>query len=236
MPHGLTIDSEGYIWVTDVGRHQVLKFSLENTMEPLLEVGEKMVPGSDSRHFCQPADVAVLKNGDFFVADGYCNSRIARFNRQGVFVSEWSSKHAGMPSHFLIPHSLALHESNNLICVADRENYRVQCFDLNGNQIHDVSSPQFGPLYSVGFAASNGSVLYASNGYNSRSDTQLDKKIFLISMKTGNVFGSIDLLNEIKTPHDLVINNEATEFYIADLNPPFVYKYALVNYKSNYNY
>ena len=76
MPHGLTVDKDGNIWVTDVGRHQVLKFAPNNTNEPILQIGEIFVPGNDKKHFCQPADVAVLRNGDFFVADGYCNSRI----------------------------------------------------------------------------------------------------------------------------------------------------------------
>ena len=123
MPHGLSLDSEGNIWVTDVGRHQVLKID-PNTHEVLLEVGENMVPGSDRTHFCQPADVAVLKSGEFFVADGYCNSRIVKFSKEGKYITEWSSEDERMPAHFFVPHSLALNEASNLLCVADRENFR----------------------------------------------------------------------------------------------------------------
>lgn len=123
MPHGLTLDSEGFIWVTDVGRHQVLKID-PKTHEIVLEVGERLVPGSDRTHFCQPADVAVLKSGEFFVADGYCNSRIVKFSKDGTYLGEWSSEEVKMPAHFFVPHSLALNEANNLMCVADRENFR----------------------------------------------------------------------------------------------------------------
>ena len=233
MPHGLTIDSEGNIWVTDVGRHQVLKFAPNNFKTPILEVGEALVPGSDRKHFCQPADVAVLRNGDFFVADGYCNSRIVKFNKNGEYLSEWSSEDEKMPSHFFVPHSIALHETQNLLCVADRENYRVQCFDLNGNFIHETSSAEFGPIYGVAFAANNASVLYAVNGYNSRLEKQYDKKIFLISVKTGTVIGSINLVQDAKTPHDIAVSDDASEIYIADLNPSTLFKYQLVNYNFN---
>lgn len=46
---------------------------MNKKFKPILELGEKLVPGSDEKHFCKPTDVAVAKNGDFFVADGYCN-------------------------------------------------------------------------------------------------------------------------------------------------------------------
>lgn len=231
MPHGLKIDSEGNIWVTDVGRHQVLKFAPNNTKEPILAVGEQMVPGNDRNHFCQPADIAILKNGDFFVADGYCNSRIAKFNKAGEYLTEWSSEEEGMPSHFFVPHSLALHETQNLLCVADRENYRVQCFDLAGNFLHETVSADFGPIYGVAFAANNASVLYAVNGFNSRLETQFEKKVFLISVKTGNLMGSISLVESAKTPHALALTDDASEIYVANLNPPTIVKYALLNYK-----
>ena len=190
-----------------------------------------MVPGRDRTHFCQPADIAVLRSGEFFVADGYCNSRIVRFSKTGEYLTEWSSEDERMPFHFFVPHSLALHESQNLLCVADRENYRIQCFDLNGNYLLQISSAEFGPIYGVAFAANNASVLYAINGYNSRLDLQYDKKVFLLSVKTGNVLGTINLNQDAQTPHDLVLSDDASEIYIGNLNPPTLFKYALVNYK-----
>ncbi len=201
----------------------------------MLVVGEAMVPGNGKKRFCQPADIAILKNGDFFVADGYCNSRIVKFSRTGEFIEEWSSEQEGMPSHFYVPHSLALHEKQNLLCVADRENYRVQCFDLNGNFVHETTMGDYGPIYSVDFAANNGSVLYAINGYNSRLNTQYDKNIVLISTKTGAISASISLSPEIRTPHSLSVNDDATEIYIGNLNPPAVYKYMLLNYNCKFS-
>ena len=70
MPHGLTVDSQGNVWLTDVALHQVFKFAADGGNQPLLELGEAFVPGSDHQHFCKPADVAVLTTGAFLVADG----------------------------------------------------------------------------------------------------------------------------------------------------------------------
>ena len=84
MPHGLTIDSQGNIWVTDVGSHQVHK--LDSNFKTLLTLGEKLVPGDDNKHFCKPTDVAVASNGYFFVADGYCNSRVLKFDSKGNLI------------------------------------------------------------------------------------------------------------------------------------------------------
>lgn len=236
MPHGITIDSEGNTWVTDVARHQVLKFDKGNTEHPKLEIGVRMVPGSDQKHLCQPTDVAVLKNGDFFVADGYCNSRVVKFNKYGEYLTELSSEDEKMPSHFFVPHSLALNEKANLLCVADRENYRIQCFDLNGNNLLQIPLDEFGPIYSVSFAANNASVLYAINGYNNlKSDNQFDKKILLISTKNGKILGSINLAEDSSRPHDLDLSDDASEIYVSNLSPSYVFKYVLVNYKIGKN-
>ena len=73
LPHGLTIDHEGYYWLTDVAMHQVFKFE-EGSTEPLLTLGKKFEPArenTDKERFCKPTDVAVASNGDIFVSDGY---------------------------------------------------------------------------------------------------------------------------------------------------------------------
>lgn len=88
MPHGLEIDANDSIWITDVALHQVMRFRSGSSRADLI-VGERFVPGSDSEHFCKPTDVAVLSNGEFFVTDGYCNVRVVRFSREGKFLLQW---------------------------------------------------------------------------------------------------------------------------------------------------
>lgn len=71
MPHGLTIDHQGNFWLTDIAMHQVFMFKSDDLTRPALTVGQKFQSGAGHNQFCRPADVAVMKNGDFFVADGY---------------------------------------------------------------------------------------------------------------------------------------------------------------------
>lgn len=90
MPHGITVDHENNVWVTDVALHQVMKLNREvGGDHPLMALGRPFSPGSGKDSFCKPTSVAVLPNGDFFVADGYCNARIIKFNRVGEQILSW---------------------------------------------------------------------------------------------------------------------------------------------------
>jgi len=73
-------------------------------------VGEPLVPGEDTAHFCKPTHVAVLADGSFYVADGYCNSRVLRFDAHGGFLSELRSQtlQVRQSSSNMKPHVLCL--------------------------------------------------------------------------------------------------------------------------------
>ncbi|KAK3236958.1 hypothetical protein CYMTET_52932, partial [Cymbomonas tetramitiformis] len=122
MPHGLTVDSRGDIWVTDCGLHQVIK--LTQTGEVTLSVGERLQPGKGSSNFCMPTHVAVTADGAFFVADGYCNSRIVHFSASGEFLKELGGG-GEVTSGMSVPHSVVLSECERRMYVADRENARI---------------------------------------------------------------------------------------------------------------
>ena len=94
---------------------QVYRFSEMGNTTADLTLGVKMIPGKDRRHFCKPTDVAVMTDGTFFVADGYCNSRVVRFDANGNYQSEWGQSPAGSgpqppPLAFYVPHGLAIAE------------------------------------------------------------------------------------------------------------------------------
>ena len=99
MPHGITADSQGNFWVTDVGSHQVHK--LDKDFKTIFTLGEKLVPGNDEKHFCKPTDVAVASNGYFFVADGYCNSRVLKFDPNGKLVDIFGAAGGGCYRRYL---------------------------------------------------------------------------------------------------------------------------------------
>jgi DNA-binding beta-propeller fold protein YncE len=82
MPHGITVDYDGNVWITDVGLHQVFKFDKKG--EQLAVFGEEFKPGRDDKHFCKPTDVAVRHTGEVFISDGYCNARLVRVAPKGA--------------------------------------------------------------------------------------------------------------------------------------------------------
>ena len=152
-PHGLHIDFEGNVWVTDGegpdgedprrdGKgHQVFKFSPEGNV--LMTLGKPGVAGDGHYEFNQPSSVLVAPDGNIFVGDGHggaSNSRIMKYNASGEFLTSWGSQ-GSEPGQFAVPHDLAM-DSAGRIFVGDRGNNRVQIFDQNGNFIKEW--PQFG--------------------------------------------------------------------------------------------
>jgi len=145
FPHGLHVDREGNVWVTDgLGKdgkgHQVFKFSPEGKV--LMTLGKAGVAGSGLDEFNAPSAVYVAANGDIFVADGHggnTNARIMKFSRDGKFIKTWGKKGSG-PGEIDIPHTLAM-DSRGRLFVGDRQNNRIQIFDQEGNYLDQW--PQF---------------------------------------------------------------------------------------------
>jgi len=127
-PHGLRIDRDGAVWITDIGHHLVMKFDPDG--KRLLTLGKKGEPGGATDRFDRPTDVAFAPNGDVFVTDGYGNSRVMKFDREGKFIKAWGTKGTG-EGEFRIPHAVVFDAKGNLY-VGDRENDRVQVFDADG--------------------------------------------------------------------------------------------------------
>jgi sugar lactone lactonase YvrE len=163
FPHGIFVDREGNIWVTD-GRdnlprrargqpadaplppapakvigHQVYKFSPDGQL--LLALG-KPGGGTGADYFFQPNDVLVAPDGMIFVAEGHGaeNARILKFSKDGKFVSEFGKKGTG-PGEFDQPHALAM-DSRGRLFVGDRSNNRIQIFDQRGKYLTEWK--QFG--------------------------------------------------------------------------------------------
>jgi DNA-binding beta-propeller fold protein YncE len=134
LAHGIRIDKDGFIWVTDNSDNIVQKFSPDGKL--LMTIGQKGSKGDNSSQdaFDGPADVFVAPNGDFFVADGYRNSRVVQFSKEGKFVKIIGGTKGTEPGQFNLPHAVVVDSKGRLI-VADAENSRVQVFDQNGKFI-----------------------------------------------------------------------------------------------------
>ncbi len=137
FPHGICVDREGNVWVTDgQGRdgkgHQVFKFSPDGQV--LMTLGKAGVAGDGPDTFNQPDDVAIAPDGDIFVSDGHTpgmgNARVTKFSKDGKFIKQWG-EHGSAPGEFEVPHALAF-DSRGRLFVGDRANNRIQIFDQDG--------------------------------------------------------------------------------------------------------
>ena len=160
FPHGIHVDRDGNIWVTD-GRaanemelakfpdakgkgHTVTKFSPDGKV--LLQLGKPGVGARGKDTFLEPNDVITTPNGDIFVSDGHSgqnpnvppetNARIVKFTKDGKYVKEWG-KLGSAPGEFRTPHALAL-DSRGRLFVADRGNHRIQIFDQDGKFLAEL--------------------------------------------------------------------------------------------------
>ncbi|XP_063177404.1 peptidyl-glycine alpha-amidating monooxygenase isoform X4 [Chroicocephalus ridibundus] len=228
LPHGLSIDKNGNYWVTDVALHQVFKLGAGDK-EPLLILGVALQPGSDKNHFCQPTDVAVDPvTGSVYVSDGYCNSRIIQFSPNGLYVMQWgeeTSSGKARPGQFHIPHSLALIPDFRQLCVADRENGRIQCFRLEtGEFIREIKHKSFGrELFAVSYVP--GGLLFAVNGkpYPGQAEPVQG---FAMNFSTGEIIDTfIPLRKSFEMPHDVVASADKTVF-VGDVHARAVWKFA----------
>ena len=137
-PHGMTVDREGNLWVTDAQNkdgkgQQVFKFNPDGTV--LMTLGTAGVAGEGPNIFNGPTDVVTAPNGDIFVSDGHVDNqgRVVKFSKDGKFVKAWGKVGTG-PGEFDIPHSITMDARGRLV-VADRRNNRVQIFDQDGTFI-----------------------------------------------------------------------------------------------------
>ena len=142
VPHGMHVDRDGNVWVTDAPLrrsadstrgHQVYKFSPDGKLLMTLgKAGGAREPG----YFWQPNDVITARNGDIFVAEGHsddstANARILKFDRTGKFIRSWGTKGSG-PGQLQQPHALAM-DSRGRLFIADRSNNRVVIVDQDFN-------------------------------------------------------------------------------------------------------
>jgi peptidylamidoglycolate lyase len=129
VPHGISIDGQNNIFLTDVSLQQVFKFTHDGKV--IFALGEPRVGAWDARHFNEPTDIAIRPDGTFYVSDGYVNSRVALFDRNGKWLQEWGKKGSG-EGEFSNPHGLVFVPGSTDVLVADRENSRLQLFDRVG--------------------------------------------------------------------------------------------------------
>ncbi len=157
--HAILLDPEDNVWLVDRNNHQVMKFTSDG--ELLMTIGAKgfrsdtgvapddlsstafqsVTHGGDP--FNMPAGIAFNTGGDIFIADGYANARVHRFNAQGQHIMSWGEPGTG-PGEFNLPHGVWIDRQGRVL-VADRENDRVQVFNQDGDHLDTWPTKLIGP-------------------------------------------------------------------------------------------
>src|SRR4029077_17829237 len=150
----------------DVGAHVVTKYNPQGQV--LLTLGTKGEAGewneaAGSRKFNQPNDVAIDRNGDFFVVQGHTpgprgDARVLKFDKTGKFIKSWGGK-GKEPGKFEVAHGLAI-DVGGLLWVADRENQRIQVFDQNGTFVREMKYAGLPCSFAIGKDA-----VFMANGF-----------------------------------------------------------------------
>lgn len=214
--HGLRIDSQDNIWVTDTVLNVVLKLSPEGRV--LMVLGRSNKEGEfltqsysstflnyDAPLFNQPTDVAFDAAGDVFVTDGYGNSRIVKFDKNGKFIKTWGRK-GNAPGEFNLPHSIAF-DAKDLMYVCDRENDRIQIFDADGKFIKEWTHA--GDPWAIVITPDQ--FLYVADGKNERVlKMNLNGEILGVLGKPGKGTGQFDFA------HSLAVGPKG-EIYVGEI-------------------
>ena len=140
--HTVRIDKDDNIWAIDKGSDMVIKFNQAGHV--VMVFGRKSEAADGARPwehpnpplpaidglFRQPTDVTWDSEGNVYITDGYVNSRVAKYDKNGDWVKSWGEKGTA-PGQFRLPHAIVADHNNNLY-VGDRTNHRIQVFDTEG--------------------------------------------------------------------------------------------------------
>ncbi len=171
FPHAIRIDEQDRVWLTDEHLGLFMQFTHDGQLLRSIGVsGQKSDTGvpvddfsSTAWHkvthggppFNLPTDIAIVPNGDMYMTDGYGNARVHKFSAAGEHLFSWGEP-GTKPGQFNLPHGIWYDRRGRLL-VADRENNRVQVFDLDGKLLDIWRTELIGPAF---FYVDNEDVVY----------------------------------------------------------------------------
>jgi sugar lactone lactonase YvrE len=133
--HGMTVAPDGRIWIADSGLHTVTRHDPDGTLLQTLGAHGVAMPTFYAKPFNLPTGTAFTSRGDIVVSDGYGNRRVHRFSPNGELQHSFG-EHGTGPGQFVLVHFVAI-DREDRIYICDRDNHRIQLFDLAGSMLAD---------------------------------------------------------------------------------------------------
>jgi sugar lactone lactonase YvrE len=233
--HAVKIDKDDNIWAIDKGSDMIVKFNQAGHVEMVFgrkkEASDEAAPWTRvnpprpavNGQFRQPTDVTWDTAGDIFISDGYINSRVAKYDKNGDWVKQWGDR-GNKQGEFNTPHSIAIDAQNN-VYVADRGNRRIQVFDTDGTFVREIkidvpvapgTQPWMGnPVSAQAAEAQSGApwaicitpgptqYLYSADGYPGRIyKLSLDGKVLGVMGGPGRQLKQFGWIHEMACPSE----------------------------------
>src|SRR5262245_18890698 len=223
MAHGVRVDSQDNIWTVDEGTDVIVKFSPEGRVLMVMGRRREAVDGLEAPQplgapppqaqpyrFARPTDITWDPTGNIFISDGYTNSRVAKYDKNGRFIKSVGVR-GNQPLQFNIPHSITSDAKGN-IYVADRQNRRIQVLDNDLNLIKMYDN--VGAPWAVCISPGPHQYLYSSNSNPDNNDSRqaaVSGEIYKMELD-GTVIGKFGKpgkqLGEFSTVHAIDCRNE----------------------------
>src|SRR5882724_3002943 len=242
--HTVRVDKDDNLWAVDKGSDMIIKFNPEGRV--VMVFGRKKEASDDGAEawtrvnpprpavdgqFRQPTDVTWDTQGNIFISDGYINSRVAKFDKNGDWVKQWGDR-GNKPGEFNTPHSIASDAKGN-IYVADRGNRRIQVFDPDGTFVRamtidvpfdpatrpaqgnmpspEAAAAQNGAPWAICITPGPNQVLFSSDAYPGRLyKLTLDGTVLGMLGTSGRQLKEFGWIHEIACPSENVL-------YVAEL-------------------
>src|SRR5260370_62504 len=199
--HAVFFDGEGSMWAVDTNDSVSHKFDADGKI--IKTIGKKGVKGDDTSHdaFNRPATLGFGKNGDVFVADGYVNSRVVQFDKNGKFIRIIGGVKGSAPGQMQLVHGVVI-DSQDRIIASDSDNKRLSVFDKNGKFVTTWAAPCRG-----GIAITPDDTIYVSD-VNAGA---------VAILKEGKI---LDVVHVEGRPHGLSIDPTTLDIYTSSSAAP----------------
>jgi 6-bladed beta-propeller len=227
--HAVRVDAQDNIWAVDEGSNMVIKFNPEGRVVMVLGRRPELTGGLVANApvsqpdpppyvFNRPTDVGFDAAGNIFVTDGYGNSRVVKFDKNGRFIKQVGTR-GSQPGQLNLPHNMAMDAQGN-VYVNDRSNTRIQVFDndLNFKAIYD----KVGNPWAICISGGPHQYLYVSNSLPDNGLSQyrdITGEIYKMELD-GTILGKFGKagkqLKEFSTAHELDCRNP-NELFVSEI-------------------